>query len=148
MISAIEYLQQRYNEEVPITGYLGLQVKTYDGDSIDVHAPLEPSRNTHGTDFGGSLYSIAALTGWGLLHLRLKDDGIPSNAVIKGGEVEYHHPVKGTIVSKAEIDAQAYAQFVEDYKTKGRGDLRQIVVVETDRGTAMTLTGHYVAISK
>ena len=146
MTAAIEYLQQRYNEEVPITGYLGLRVKAYDGNSIEVNAPLEPSRNTHGTAFGGSLYSIAALTGWGLLHLRLKDDGIPSNAVIKGGEVEYHHPVTGTIVSRAKIDPEAYVQFVEDYKAKGRGDLRQAVVIETEKGVAMTLTGHYVAI--
>lgn len=144
--SPIEYLQARYYEEVPITKYLGLQVIAYDGNTIEIHAPVEPSLNTHGTAFGGSLYSVAALTGWGLLHLRLKDDNIRSNAVIKGGEVAYHHPVRKLIIAKAEINQALYNQFVKDYENTGRGDLKQEVIIETEKGPAMTLTGHYVAI--
>lgn len=140
------YLQQRFHQEVPITRYMGIEIVEFTGEELVVTAQMEPNKNTHGTAFGGSLYSVAALTGWGLLHLRLKQDGIASNALIKGGEVSYHHPVKNEIRARANLNRPDYDRFVNDYQKTGRGDLQQRVEIITPKGVAMSLVGHYVAL--
>ena len=44
-----------------------LSVSHYDGNKLQLLAPLEPNVNHQMTAFGGSLLSGCALVGWGLL---------------------------------------------------------------------------------
>ena len=44
--------------------HIGIVVESADDSAVVLRAPLAPNANYKGTAFGGSLYSVAVLTGW------------------------------------------------------------------------------------
>ena len=52
-----------------------LEPIAFESHRLTVEAELAPNVNVHGTAFAGSLYAIAALSGWGLVHLELARAG-------------------------------------------------------------------------
>jgi len=77
----------------PISKVMGISVVSYDRESLTVAAPLAPNINPHQSAFGGSLFSIAALAGWGLIQMKLSELLLDCNTVVMGGEVSYKRPV-------------------------------------------------------
>lgn len=57
----------------PLAAALGLRVAEASPLRVRLACPLEPNLNRMGTAFGGSLYSAATLSGWGLLWCVLKE---------------------------------------------------------------------------
>ena len=66
-------LENVLHSEIPLTREIGIEVVDYTGDSLTLKAPLEKNINHKCTAFGGSLYSVSVLSGWGLIHLLMKD---------------------------------------------------------------------------
>ncbi len=55
-------------------GTSGIIVEAADDDEpVVLRAPLAPNANHKGTAFGGSLYSLAVLTGWAWAHALSRD---------------------------------------------------------------------------
>ena len=50
-----EKLTQFFIQHLPIAQFMGLEVESYDGDTLILTAPLEPNINDKQTAFGGSL---------------------------------------------------------------------------------------------
>lgn len=65
-------LQARLLEEIPLARHMEIRVLCSDRRSLLLSAPLAANSNHKGTAFGGSLYSVAVLAGWGLLTLESK----------------------------------------------------------------------------
>ena len=59
-------VEQRIHDEIPISSYMGLKLGEFTGEQLIASVDFEKNKNIHGTAFGGSLYSAAALTGWAL----------------------------------------------------------------------------------
>ena len=59
-----DYLQNRIVGEFTLAKHIGIVVESADDDAVVLRAPLAPNANYKGTAFGGSLYSVAVLTGW------------------------------------------------------------------------------------
>ncbi|KAA6390051.1 MAG: hypothetical protein EZS28_014423 [Streblomastix strix] len=57
----------------------------------NVWIPIEPITNQHGSAFGGSIYSLALITGWSLISAELSDH----LAVIQEANIKYKRPVIG-----------------------------------------------------
>ncbi|HKE43757.1 MAG TPA: YiiD C-terminal domain-containing protein, partial [Steroidobacteraceae bacterium] len=55
------------NAEIPLTRHIDVRIAGYDQDTLTLLAPLAANSNHKGTAFGGSLFSLAVLAGWGLL---------------------------------------------------------------------------------
>jgi thioesterase domain-containing protein len=85
--------QKRIHEMIPLSEALGVRLESYDGSCLLVSAPLEPNHNHQGTGFGGSVYSVAVTSAWGLVELVLADLGLEGNVVIQVGEIEHLEPV-------------------------------------------------------
>ena len=145
---ACKLLEQKIRSEIPVAGQMGLRVAGYESGTLTIEAALEPNINVHGTAFGGSLYSIAALTGWGLIYLRLQEVGINPNIVIVGGDVKYQLPVTEKIVARSTLSDVDFSRFLQTYKRKGIARMTQSVNIVTGQGVAMTLAGRYVQASK
>ncbi|MDZ7686597.1 MAG: YiiD C-terminal domain-containing protein [Gammaproteobacteria bacterium] len=67
-IASPEKLEAAYHELIPISGYMGIRVKSWADGRLVLSVPLAPNINHQGSGFGGSLFSVAALAGWGILH--------------------------------------------------------------------------------
>src|ERR1700733_11554189 len=61
----IEYLQRRLDREFPLARHIGGRADSADDRRVVLRAPFAPNANYKGTAFGGRLFSLAVLAGWG-----------------------------------------------------------------------------------
>jgi len=92
-VDSIQSLEEAMHSFTPISKAMGITVVSYDRESLTVAAPLAPNINPHQSAFGGSLFSVAALAGWGLMQLKLSELLLDCNTVVMSGEVSYQRPV-------------------------------------------------------
>ncbi len=86
-------LQNTWHGDIPISETMGIRIRQYTGREFETHAQLSRNINVHGTMFAGSIYSLATLTCWGLLHLQLRERELPGAVVLADGNIHYHKPV-------------------------------------------------------
>lgn len=86
-------LQQTWHTEIPISKSMGITIEQYTGREFETSASLARNINVHGTMFAGSIYSLATLTCWGLLHLQLRERQLQGDVVLADGQIQYHKPV-------------------------------------------------------
>ena len=109
-----ELLQQLLHGHVPAAKFMGIALEAYDGRTLSLTAPFGPNRNMHQTAFAGSLFSIAALSVWGLLYLKLREAGQEPNIVISKSEISYKQPVVQNIRATASIpDTASFEHFLK-----------------------------------
>ena len=116
-------LQQTWHDTIPISQVMGIRIYQYTGNLFETRAALNPNVNLHGTMFAGSIYSLATLTGWGMLHLMLKDEGRRGAIVLGDGNIHYHKPVSqqpGAIVRLDDIEG--------DFSALDRGEKARLTV--------------------
>jgi len=101
-------LERIWHTEIPISAAMDIRIHSYANDVLEVHAALAPNVNVHGTAFAGSLYAVAALTGWGLTWLQLRKRNLPGHIVIAEGSIRYVRPVDGEIVARCAFDAATH----------------------------------------
>ncbi|MBL4798729.1 MAG: thioesterase domain-containing protein [Oleispira sp.] len=92
-----EKLKKFFIDHLPITQFMGLDVESYDGDTLILTAPLEPNINDKQTAFGGSLYNTAVMACWGMIYLKTQERNIACNQVVTEGSMKYIAPVDGRI---------------------------------------------------
>jgi thioesterase domain-containing protein len=86
-------LQNTWQEQIPISEHMGIKLHQYTERTIETRASLNKNINLHGTMFAGSIYSLATLTGWGMLFLQLKQKGLQGEIVLGDANIHYHKPV-------------------------------------------------------
>lgn len=86
-------LQKTWYDEIPITEQMGIKIEQYSGKTLETQASLNKNINLHGTMFAGSIFSLATLTGWGMIFLQLKEKGLNGEIVLGDGDVHYHKPI-------------------------------------------------------
>lgn len=86
-------LQTTWAETIPITEHMGIKLHQYSGKTLETRASLNKNINIHGTMFAGSIFSLATLTGWGMIFLQLKEKGLEGDIVLGDGDIHYHKPI-------------------------------------------------------
>ena len=140
-----ESLQALLNREIPLTNAIGIQVVSASAQHLSLCAPLENNTNHKSTAFGGSLYSVAVLTGWGLVHQLLQAHQLTGHIVIQQSLCDFLLPVKNDLISHCQFDsASQIERFLSTYQRRGRGRLKLQVTIQQENETALHFTGHYV----
>ncbi|MET1219317.1 MAG: bifunctional GNAT family N-acetyltransferase/thioesterase [Glaciecola sp.] len=86
-------LQDTWETTIPISEQMGIQLHQYTGNTLEVRASLNKNINLHGTMFAGSIFSLATLTGWGMIYLQLKQQGLSGDIVLGDSNIHYHKPI-------------------------------------------------------
>jgi thioesterase domain-containing protein len=86
-------LQDTWHETIPISEQMGIQLQQYSGKTLETRASLNKNINLHGTMFAGSIFSLATLTGWGMIFLQLKEKQLEGEIVLGDGNIHYHKPI-------------------------------------------------------
>ena len=86
-------LQTTWHDTIPISEHMGIVLHQYTGKTLEARASLNKNINLHGTMFAGSIYSLATLTGWGMIFLQLKERKLRGDIVLGDGKIHYHKPV-------------------------------------------------------
>ncbi len=145
-MSHLDQVQAKLKSQVPLITHMGIEVVSWDGATVQMEAPLTPNLNTHGTAFGGSLYCVAAMTGWSLVHLTLLAVGHDPSVWLVKGEVEYKTPVRGMIKASATFDEEQRQHLIKGYEQRGRvKSTVNVSIFESDQ-LAVKLAAVYAAM--
>jgi thioesterase domain-containing protein len=131
-----DYLQRRIVAEFALARHIGIVVETADDSALVLEAPLAANANFKGTAFGGSLFSVAVLTGWAWVTRYLATTDVAADAVIQESTMRYLVPVQGAL--RASLVSPSTAQiekFRKMLQRAGRGRIR--LKVHIHQGTAL-----------
>lgn len=138
-------LEQLIHKDIPLTREMQLKVIDCGEDSVSLSAPLECNRNHQNTAFGGSLFSLAVLSGWCLLLDRLDNYQLQGNIVIQDSEIKYLLPVEGEIIATCRLDkSDTLKRFIKMYQRKGMARIQLKSEIQIANQTAVEFSGHYV----
>jgi len=142
-------LQSVLHNEIPLTRTMQISVAHCDANKVELHAPLEPNINHKCTAFGGSLYSVAVLCGWGFIYHQMQLHKLSGHIVIQHSEADYKTPVDGEICAVCELgdeldDRLGLQKFINIYQRKGKARIKlQVDILFADQ-SALKFIGHYV----
>lgn len=132
---------------IPLTSAMQLSAAAWDGQRLELNAPLAPNVNDKGTAFGGSLYNVAVLCGWSLLRLKLNEAGLEKkNIVIQEANTRYLLPVSGELQAECRLVPEAWQDFLQALQQRGRARITLTVVIRQQDKAAVEFTGQYVAL--
>ncbi|MEJ2059252.1 MAG: thioesterase domain-containing protein [Gammaproteobacteria bacterium] len=145
MTDRMQALQHTLHHEIPLTRAIGIKVTDVTHDAVTLTAPLENNLNHKATAFGGSLYSVAVLAGWSLIHSRLHELGLAAHIVIQESDIRYLQPVTQDIVATARIESEAgFEKFVRLFRKKGMARISLNAEIGGADGPAVRFQGRYV----
>lgn len=141
----IKLLQEVLNSEIPLTTNIGLRVIEYKDLSLTLSAPLENNINHKSTAFGGSIYSVSVLSGWGLIYLLLKQHNLSGHIVIQESNTKFIKPVDSDITAKCSFKStEQYEKFLKMYKRKGIARINLEAKILCNNENAVIFNGSYV----
>ncbi|MEQ8486658.1 MAG: YiiD C-terminal domain-containing protein [Pseudomonadales bacterium] len=135
-------LEARWHREIPISAEMGVGVAGFDGTTLQVHAALAPNVNVHGTVFGGSLFSVAALCGWGQVYLQLQQQGLDASILFVGGSIRCLAPARDDMQADCIWTADA-GNALATLPEAGRCRVHLSVAVDSGRARAAEFEGEY-----
>lgn len=142
-IDSAETLEAAYHALIPISEAMGISVAEVAADRLVLDVLLANNLNHQQSAFGGSLFSAAALAGWGLLQLKLAPLGGETNTVLASSDVSFKAPVFADFQCVCELP-EAWDAFEDTLVDAGRASLILTPRIEVDGGIAMRMTGRYV----
>jgi thioesterase domain-containing protein len=141
-----DYLQNRIVGEFILARHIGIVVESADDSTVVLRAPLALNANYKGTAFGGSLYSVAVLTGWAWVTRYLAARGLSADAVIQESSVRFLAPVRGELRARVTAPSDApIDRFRKMLQRAGRGRIRLRVEIIYDETVAALFEGVFAA---
>ncbi|HXQ32212.1 MAG TPA: YiiD C-terminal domain-containing protein [Steroidobacteraceae bacterium] len=134
---------------IPLARALGVQVVEVSEKRVRLAAPLAPNLNHQQTAFGGSVASLALLSGWAWLHARLATQAPRVRLVIQRQQTDYLVPIDDVFeaVCSAPSDV-AWRAFSRALAERGRGRVELTAEIRCRSRLAATFRGLYVATTE
>ena len=144
----IQQLERTLAADLPLSKAMQLSVVDWDGRILSMRMPLEPNKNHQYSAFGGSLYALCTIVGWGTLFLMLAQEKLQGSVVIRRGNIRYHRPVvsQQIVAQGLPIDPEQQAYFYELMRSKGRSKLDLSSQIVDDQGPLVTFKGSFVVL--
>jgi thioesterase domain-containing protein len=142
-------LQAYLHEYIPLSRALAIEVVAVGPERVELAAPLAPNRNHRQTAFGGSVASLAILSGWCWLHARLAGTAPFPDIVIQQQQVEYLAAIEDVFsaICLAPPDA-AWRKFQRALEQRARGRLELTAEIRCRERVAARFSGLYVAVAR
>ena len=137
-------------EQIPICKEMGITASQSMRNEFSLQAPLHPNRNVHGTAFAGSLYTVMAMSGWGLIRVDLNRhlqsiEGKRADLWLTKASIRYADPVTEGFAAVAKTDDRLLDHFWSKMIRKGRGKMRLNVTIGDPKNPTVFLQGEYAA---
>ncbi len=146
-------LLQRLERELlamPPVAALQLRCVQFDGERLQLSAPLSANVNDKGCAFGGSLTSLMTLAGWALVTLRLAREGIEAEVYVADSDVRYRAPLYADLRAEATLaDDASWDIFIATLRDRGKARLELLATIALpEGGVASESRSRYVAKRK
>lgn len=145
MMEREQALLQKLNHEIPLTRAMGIEVEQVTDTAVTLTAPLASNINHKSTAFGGSLYSLAVLAGWGLLDTQLTRHDLDARIVIQESHINYLFPVDDELRAQCILESkQDLEKLLRTFKRIGKARISLDVTITCNDKLAVHFTGRYV----
>ncbi|MBO6556071.1 MAG: YiiD C-terminal domain-containing protein [Pseudomonadales bacterium] len=141
-VDSIDALESAFHDMIPISKAMGVKVVRYNSTTLTTRAPLDQNINHQHSAFGGSLFSLAAMSGWGLLQLKLSELLLDCNTVVVDGEASYHTPVYDDLECTVRLPENSDELFAE-LAEMGKVRTELVATFESGNKVAMQMKGRY-----
>jgi len=98
-------LQNVWHQTIPLSKAMNINICYYDGEQLITHCDADFNKNLHNTMFAGSIYTLATLSGWGWVYLKLQESQLKGDIVLAKANIEYHAPITGVGYAIVRIDS-------------------------------------------
>jgi thioesterase domain-containing protein len=144
--AATQDLESYLHEHIPLSAAMQVAVVAASAEAVTLAAPLAPNINHRSTAFGGSLSTLAILSAWSLVNLRLRAEGVTTRLVIQSNRMDYDAPVEGDFTATATLaDAATWPLFTKMLQRKGRARIVVQSVVRCGESVGGRFEGEFVA---
>lgn len=144
--SSTEDLETYLHAHIPLSAAMQVAVVSVSPEAVTLAAPLAPNINHRSTAFGGSVSTLAILSAWSLVNLRLRAEGHHTRLVIQSNRMEYDAPIESDFTATAMLaDAAAWPAFVKLLTRRGRARLVVQSVVRCGEVVGGRFEGEFVA---
>lgn len=109
------------HRSIPLTAAMGIRAVETSWEAAVLAAPYRDNINHEGTFFGGSLASLALLTGFAVLRHRLQVIGQEHRIVIQRNTYSYERPATTDVTATAEIDPPRWQELLDHIQRRGKG---------------------------
>ena len=136
-------------KHLPLARAAQVSIDSYDGDTLRVSAPLSENINDKGTAFGGSLYNLCVIAGWGMTDLKAKALGLEGDIVVAKGEINYLRPLRDRLVATAYAPSNEILEKAEHHHAGlGKSVFHIEVSVPDENGkTCVKFSGKYAVLA-
>ncbi len=135
-------LEAALHSHIPLSKAMGIVVSQFDGQSLELQAPLAPNINHQGSAFGGSLTAISALTGWGMVQLQLGLMGVTGNTVVGQADSIFLQPVFQHLICRAQLP-EGFADFQARLTQNGKASIQLVSEVVENNAVAMRASSKF-----
>jgi thioesterase domain-containing protein len=141
---------ERHFAAMPPVAALQLRIDRFDGKALHLVAPLSAHVNDKGCAFGGSLASLMTLACWGVVTLRLWQEGLQVDVFVADTRLDYRVPLFADLHAEARLAQEdAWPAFVARLRERGRASLQLAACVRLPGGgVAAESLARYVAVAK
>jgi thioesterase domain-containing protein len=136
-------LQATWHREIPLAAAMEVQIASCTAAELVVRAPLAPNRNVHGTAFAGSLFSLCALTGWGMTWVAWQQRSSGGVIVLAESRIEFRKAVAGELLCRCTAEPAALDAALAAFAATGRAKLPLACTIDADEKRAVTFEGEY-----
>lgn len=143
-----EALEREVLADIPITAAMQMRIIGWDGQTLQMSAPLGPNVNDKGCAFGGSLASVMTLAGWALVRLAIERAGLDCDIYVQDSTIRYLLPVWSDFVASARLHHDdSFADCFNALRSRGKGRLSvHCEIPGADGAVACVLTARFVAL--
>lgn len=146
MADAASDLQAYLQAHIPLSAAMQVAVVAASSEAVTLSAPLAPNINHRSTAFGGSVSTLAILSAWSLVNLRLRAEGLRSRLVIQSNRMDYDAPIEADFTATATlVDDMAWPLFLKMLQRKGRARIVVRSVVRCGESIGGRFEGEFVA---
>ena len=145
----LAWLDAHYQAMPPVAA-MEVSIGGYDGDTMQLRAPLARHVNDKGCAFGGSMASVMTLAGWGLVTLRLHAAGLDADVFVADSSVKFRQPLYADLAVEAwRAGDERWETAFDALRERGRARMFIASCVRGPDGT-VAAEGHarFVALAK
>ncbi|MCO4800271.1 MAG: GNAT family N-acetyltransferase/hotdog fold thioesterase [Colwelliaceae bacterium] len=139
-------LEETWHKTIPLSKAMNIRISHFDGNELSTSCDPLFNKNLHNTMFAGSIYTLATLTGWGWIYLKLEENKYQGDIVLADAKIKYLAPIKGVVCGKTQKETDKGPSVFLSETNK----MRFTVKVDLYSGdkVAAKFIGEYVVIKK
>jgi thioesterase domain-containing protein len=133
---------------MPPVAAMQVRAVAFDGERLQLQAPLAANVNDKGCAFGGSMSGLMTLAGWGLLTLKMESAGLPAEVYVADSHVRYLKPLYADLHGEARLEPDVdWESFLRSFRERGRARAGVLATLRGPDGAVVAeLSGRFAAL--